>query len=250
MRGRPLVFTILAVALFLTPLWLCILMMIKTHVELRYWTVILHPAFWTPQVIALCILCPIVGFGIWRAHAWGYWTGLAGAITLFVNNLVVLLIGKEFHSLYTLAANLAILALAVYFSLPRTRTLFFNSRLRWWEQAKRYEASDVKVRITRPEHPDTVVDGKVFDISETGVFVVGDFPWKGHDVILLAIDGLPSGPLNTNAEVVWHGNDNHSHPTGAGCRFVPGDKAMRLQLRHYLNTNKARIHERRRTFHH
>ena len=96
------------------------------------------------------------------------------------------------------------IGMVLYLLLPRSREIFFDKSLRWWERGSRYTINEpcfVKVL-------DQEIHGKVVDLSHGGALIDLDHKVNTGDIVNLNFDILNSN-VNLTAQVIREVRKGH-----------------------------------------
>lgn len=245
MKKRPLLVKFLALCFLLSPLGILIELAIMAELPLPYLWLVFTPPFWHPQVLIVTLLTPVVGYGIWSTKCWGFWAVLAYSLGMFVNNIVLFVLGITFDNiLITIAFNTIMIAIVLVFLMPVVRAPYFNPRLRWWEQATRWKTHDLRVLVKEFGTGRLLFEAEAFDISETGVFIATDRIHALHDIFHLEIHGAHDLVLHAGAEIVWAPKHQATRPHGYGCKFTTVDREFRKRIHSCIQEIKKLVKTR------
>ncbi len=197
--------------------------------------------------LLLMSLYPLVGYGLMRFRAWGWYLLIAHAAFLFVNNAIVGLFFGGVDRPMLLQLNLLILFLLWYFLRRSVSSPFHDPALRWWERQSPRHGATFDASFTHPEHG--AGTGTGFNLSDGGCFVCLD---NGHrlglnDLIDLELRTSDLEPFTTAARVAWlsdGGDDGDGTPRGAGMEFRRTDAPNRRRLLEILARARAHAHDR------
>lgn len=178
-----------------------------------------------------------LAYGLHKVRLWAWYYFLVHSISMVVLSIVD---RSNTTSVISLIINILFLLPIGYFISREIRTAYFNPRVRWWEQADRYQYA-FKV----------IVDGvtyETFDFSMTGVFVKSDgknmLPNKDSFKIKIIIDN--SNVLECNAEIRWENTVEGSTPQGWGMKFLDMKRSDKMILKDFVEElEDAGKHSRR-----
>jgi hypothetical protein len=221
MKKRPLLVRLLAYALWLAPVGMTIELVYIYRVPLHQWYYIFNPEIWNWQVILASVISPLVGFAVWTVHRWGYFALVAYAVLLLINNLAIWAFDLALSPIGLRIALLAGIILLVVILMRRQFMVpYFNPRLRWWEQARRYHTGTFHVALKEFKTGTILFEADSFDVSVTGCFIASDHEVRIGEVFGFNI-GIPGGTVfHATGEVVWVHGGNDETPRGFGCRFL------------------------------
>jgi Tfp pilus assembly protein PilZ len=241
MRNRPLSIKLLALAFILSPVGVVaeILWLYRVHPEHWYY-IFLTPELWTAQVWAMLILTPLVGVAVWTTRKWGYYALVVYTGLIVVNNIAVWASGFALSGLIERAILTVGLAVLVFVELRKQfMAPYFNPRLRWWAQARRYLTDRFHIVVKDRGSGAPLFQADSFDVSETGIYLTTDHAAKiGEDYQL---DVMLPGDRHVPAvgEVVWVHGGSDSNPPGFGCRFKGLRAPQRRAIRHAVRDLRA-----------
>ena len=120
-----------------------------------------------PTDIAVLFLYPVAAVSIFLVRKAGWWTFIASAACIFAYNILAYIRNPMISIIGVIFFNLLLFVAAGFFFRKHTIAPYFNPRLRWWEQASRYDI-DLGVSL---EYSDSYELGYLEDISMGGCFV-------------------------------------------------------------------------------
>lgn len=173
MKYRPWPLVIVAIFHLLAPLGNSIQSAILMNVGIvDYWRAIatqLKPwQFWD-----FVLTQPLVGLALFMVKPWSFPVFILGSGW---NLYKVMETHQQFPTTFGLPMVLGLylvnLGVVSYFMIPQVRVLFFNRRLRWWEQKPRY-FFEIKASLTTGSK---ALAGRILNFSEGGVFFKADAP--------------------------------------------------------------------------
>lgn len=237
MKKRPLLFKIITLLYFLSPIGITLQLLWLYNIKLSNFWVVFNPIYWNWQVLALLITTPIVGYCIWVVRKWGYYALITHSVLLIINNLVVYFSHLTFLNFSIIILfNVALLAMIVLFVRKEVYAPYFNPNLRWWEQAPRYIYDKMKIYVKEFGTNNLLFEAQSFDVSETGSYITCDNTnIKMGDVYSLEIH-LEDTILYADGEIVWVNNSaaGDRYPQGFGCKFLAINKVFRKTIRYYF----------------
>lgn len=247
-KKRPLAIVIIAIALFLAPLWIFGQVMFfnfqKTHsisgaIELLSCRTGMH-------MLLLAIISIIVGYGVYAVKKWGFYLLITFSVITLISNFTLLYIQKTAFSNWSiLLFNLVILGVMVIFARKEIYAPYFNPELRWWEQTRRYYYRNMHVDIVDTATSKIIDKITVFDLSENGAYLVYDKDINIGDIYRLNIhiSENENKIYSVNGEAMWINRDNASitHPHGFGCRFIRPDRQFKKGIKSEIKKIKSMI---------
>lgn len=167
---------------------------------------------------------PLVGLSLYWVKPWSYPLFLLGSAW----NLYKLL---EAHQMFPGTFSLAMLVgfyvlnigVVSYFMIPQVRVLFFNRRLRWWEQKPRYFFEIDAALLSGAR----AFSGKILNFSEGGVFFRSDAKLDVEKKVYVQFDILGNN-YSLPAQIV------HKQVIGSpgfGVQFVDCSKAEKTAIK-------------------
>ena len=169
----------------------------------------------------------IAAFAIWKCHKWSYFLFIfcmvwISAIALF--NAYHLDEVTYSNALFSMAINVFIIT---YFLKPSIRTVYMDSKLRWWESQTRYHRK-LKIVINKE------LDGELFNLSLGGAFIAIDLPLEVDQLVEVAFeDQNYDDEFYFKAEVV-----HIEEGRGYGVKFLSYDKEMNFKYKKYISSLK------------
>ncbi len=173
MKNRPLIFILIAFFHIIEPL--IKLAYFKAITPFSLGTIIsnISQIHSLKEVLEFWFLFPLGGLALLGVKKWSY--------PIFVGVQIYNIYGHLTYEKYTwpyvseipFASGLILLfinsLIIIYFALPDVRRPFFDKSMRWWETRTRY-AMKIPVTFTYA-NPNTLLDGVIENISQTGVFI-------------------------------------------------------------------------------
>ncbi|HOJ64451.1 MAG TPA: PilZ domain-containing protein [Spirochaetota bacterium] len=179
--------------------------------------VILNVIFWFSAL-------PLA-YGLYKVRLWAWYYFLIHSVGM----VILSLFGNDYriHFNASTIINCVFLIPIGYFISKEIRTPYFNPRVRWWEQAKRFQ-HEAKIIIEGNEY-------KTYDLSIAGAFVI-DEGKAGLEIgellpIILVID---NETINCFAEVRWVNNSSNRYPVGFGIKFDRLSIKDKAKLKAYI----------------
>lgn len=164
--------------------------------------VILNVIFWFSAL-------PLA-YGLYKVRLWAWYYFLIHSVGM----VILSLFGNDYriHFNASTIINCIFLIPIGYFISKEIRTPYFNPRVRWWEQAKRFQ-HEAKIIIEGNEY-------KTYDISVAGAFLIteGKNQFEIGELVPIIII-LDNETINCFAEVRWLNNEKNKYPIGCGIKF-------------------------------
>jgi hypothetical protein len=238
MKQKPLYFTLV--------LWLCLLeplmkvLYFKATTDFDFAVVFANLlSRQTPrEIFDFWILFPLAGLFLIKLRTWTYFGFMSLMLYIVYSFFTYESYTWPYNSETPFTYNYVITALAffgfIFLLLPRSRQLFFDPRLRWWESLQRYNVElACEVKATNGEF----VKCKTLNISRSGAFI-SDHPLvtKGDQVQLTLI--FENEKLTIPAQVVSkHAIKNQE---GFGVKFEYKSLRAILKIRNFIAALKSR----------
>ena len=112
MKQRPFVIKLLACLYFLSPLFILFEVMELYGIGLNRLFLLQYALTW--HTVAMMIVTPVVGYGIWTVRKWGYYLLLAHSAILLINNTVLYSSGLTTAPLwFIITANILIVGVVI-----------------------------------------------------------------------------------------------------------------------------------------
>ncbi|MBF0118457.1 MAG: PilZ domain-containing protein [Desulfobacterales bacterium] len=190
-------------------------------------------SLYTPETVLLSLSAIIVSYCIYIVKRWSFYVFLVNSIIAIIWNGCVAFYFQGFTIILAIYLLITIAILLNFILIKDMRTPYFNPRIRWWEQEKRYRF-DLPATIHFLRN-NLRVDGQIFDISASGLFWTGIMKGEvGHNVgVKIHHEKLSVIPLV--GEIVWVSDGKGRHPRGGGIKFVKTTKSEQKFLRRTLN---------------
>jgi len=182
----------------------------------------------------LSILWVIVGICIFLVKSWSWYIFLAHSIAMVIWNCYFAIMNPFFPIVLTFVFLVSLFIVTGIFILEPIRAPYFNPRLRWWEQDKRYRI-DLPVYVHYIDS-NKEITGNTYDISKSGLFFTGDLLGPTGEKIRVKFDHELLSSLELFGEVVWLTNGKGRYPKGGGIRFDSMPKKQKKLLGKNLNT--------------
>lgn len=245
MKRRGWIIYVIGLGYLLSPLWSFI--KFKLMYNIPFFTKAVLLSTYGKHYILMSILTMLAGYGVWKVHKWGFYLVILHSIVTIINNSYLYINHYTNEKLaMVLVFNLGLLAIVFLFLRKEIYSPYFNPRLRWWEQAKRFLAN-FKIELREFDKEDLLLEGKTFDISTTGIFIAIDnldiVDINKHYSVRLAIDKnifvvLKAIPMWKNS------GSSKAVPKGIGFKFIDTDKNDIKIINSY--TKKLNLEERKR----
>ena len=168
-----------------------------------------------------------LAYGLFKVRLWAWYYFLIHSVSMVVLSLFKF--DGTFGFTIASAINLLFLIPIGYFISKEVRAPYFNPRLRWWEQSKRF-VNEVKVIIDTETY-------KTFDLSTTGAFIVQEGNQKG-----LSAEKFIPAEIDFGAEKIfcpisvrWATSEETTHPAGWGVKFEQIGGKERAMIKKYIN---------------
>ena len=252
MKNRPLTIRIVSLLFILSPLGIIGELIFLYAIPLPMWYLVFNPGIWNWQVVSLTIITPLLGLAVWTVHRWAYWTLVGFSGLVLINNIVLWIFGRSLSSQAWQRVLFVLLILAFVLLILRKdfAAPYFNPRMRWWEQARRYCPGAFKVIFRRFGSDEQLFEATLFDISETGIYVVGQPMAKIGDMFGVDIELSGGRILHASAEVVRVAvagdpvSQGDQDKAGFGCRFSSVERNFSSEVRKTLKEMRAAIRKR------
>ena len=244
MKQRPFVIKLLAWLYFLSPIFILLELFSLYGIGLN--RLFLLPYVVTWHTFAMMIITPIVGYGIWSEKKWGYYLLIVHSVIILANNIVLYADRLTAAPLWLIVVfNVLLLGVIITFVRKEVYAPYFNPKIRWWEQAKRYYYNGMKVIVKQLNTDNIMFEAKSFDLSETGLFVVAGKNVSVGEKFSFELMLKNNTLLYADGEVMWTNVKKKAEiPAGFGCRFVKADNLLRKRIRHHLKDIEAKVRER------
>jgi len=179
--------------------------------------VILNIIFW--------FLAIPLAYGLFKVRRWAWYYFLFHSVCMIV--LGFFRSGFRFDFSPIILLNLLFLIPIGFFISKEIRAVYFNPRLRWWEQSKRF-LHEIKVEVEGKPY-------NTFDLSETGAFIIDtkELNLELNEIFPVIID-LDDKKVNCFAEVRWINDEKNRYPIGYGIKFDRISFKDRMIIRDFL----------------
>ena len=162
---RPASIIVFTVLLIITPL---ITTIVNAYINLiPLWGVGGIFSRMLPSDIVMLFVYPVAAFSVYSVRKIGWWIFIASALSILIYNTVAYIRNPMITLLGLILFNLAVLAVTAVFFRKHIIAPYFNPRLRWWEQARRW---DINLGVAL-EYGDSYEIGHLEDISVGGCFI-------------------------------------------------------------------------------
>lgn len=184
MRHRPWPLIILAILHILSPLvnvlmsgWFQGISMAEAFKRALDPTILSHNAL-------IMILPVIAGFAIYACKKWSFYLYLLCMAGMFfaIHKDLVGLVGPMFM-LDILIIYMVNIFIVVYFLIPQVRKIYFDKKMRWWENKPRYSFQQPCHFKKINSDKTNAYQGDILDISEGGLFLKSDVLKPGSENI-------------------------------------------------------------------
>lgn len=167
------------------------------------------------------LLVPIfAGYAVFLCKKWSYYVYLVLMSYTIISGTMFWYQSNGLLSIWPLiflyVMNIAVVS---YFLIPAVRSVYFDPRLRWWENKPRYyfeKTAELSVGEGK-------LKGTLKNISETGAFVMMDIPPKDSASVILSFEN-EGVPFEVPASVIIH--DKMSE-IGIGLKFNHTDVTLK-----------------------
>ena len=92
-----------------------------------------------PTDLIILFIYPVAAFSVFSVRRTGWWIFIVSALLIMAYNIAAYVRNPMISLFGMILFNLAILAVAGFFFRKHIIAPYFNPRLRWWEQASRYD---------------------------------------------------------------------------------------------------------------
>ncbi|MBF0118789.1 MAG: PilZ domain-containing protein [Desulfobacterales bacterium] len=193
---------------------------------------------YTLSTYIISISTVIVGIGIFMVKRWSLYFFYLHAMGIVIWNfyLAKFDLGQSFILLLTL--SVLQFAITIIFISKTLREPYFNPRIRWWKQDKRFYV-DIPAALKYPDK-EKILEGKVKDISDSGIFWAGDLEGTDGQIVEINISHKDLLNLSLTGEIVWLTEGNKSHPKGAGIKFINMDKDKKKNIKKIIEPIRIR----------
>ncbi|OHD44789.1 MAG: hypothetical protein A2086_07565 [Spirochaetes bacterium GWD1_27_9] len=170
-----------------------------------------------------------LAYGLFKVRVWAWYYFLVHSIGM----VILSIFGSDYKIHISVATFLNILFLIPigYFISQEIRAVYFNPRLRWWEQAKRFHHS-VTVEMEGKKY-------STYDISESGAFIVNEstFDFETEELLPVTMK-LDEYEIKCFAEIRWLNDkadkEKNKYPSGYGLKFDRISFKDRLKIRDFI----------------
>lgn len=177
----------------------------------------------------LAILSVVVGFCIYKVRLFGYYVFMGHALGILGWNIFLAVTHHNYPKVHLIIFSAITFAIIGLFLRKNIRTPYYNPRMRWWEQEKRFNIK-LPTIVTYQDNQNNS-QGLTYDISASGIFFNGDIEGPVSRKVDITIDYGDMSSFNLEGEVVWITGETARHPKGGGIRFLNMDKGDRKKLR-------------------
>ena len=176
----------------------------------------------------LSILWVVVGICIFLVKRWSFYVFLLHSISMIAWNIYFSWTHPRFPIELIIFFLFALFIITGFFILEPIRAPYFNPKMRWWEQEKRYRI-DLSV-ILQNVDSNATFQGKTYDISKSGLFFVGEIAETIGEIVKIQIDQTELSPISLIGEIVWLSPGKGRYPQGCGIRFINLQKSQKKQI--------------------
>jgi hypothetical protein len=186
-----------------------------------------------PQNKLVMGFAALAALGVGRVSPVGWWATLGFVAVALWNNWILLKFPGPIPRWAVSSSSALALFAALWMLRPAAVRLFHTPSLHWWRNAERY-------RVTAPVELESPsgrrVHGTVFNLSRTGLFVVGaPGDLEPGDRCRVTVR-LENRVLSAVAQVVRRTEASGVYPEGIGLRFARLPLADRVWLRRSLSS--------------
>lgn len=130
------------------------------------------------------VLLSIAALGTWKPRPWGY-LALTSTLALIAGLDIVSFLSTKIFTIYYVPDVVLVGSGIMILWDPKSRQLFFNASLRWWERAKRYALGKL---IYVKSIDDSRNQIQVLDISESGCLLVSKSQYEVGDSLQIEVE--------------------------------------------------------------
>lgn len=180
------------------------------------------------QFFEFWLLFPLAGVAIIAMRRWSYPIILFVWLYNFYTSYAAWSQNPETVTLPILIANyLLSITILGYFLIPNVRAVYYNPRLRWWEQKPRfYYELPCTVRLGEESF-----EGLVLDLAEGGLFITTNESLSLNQTISISFP-VEQSQVTLGGEVVHRGQNEQKN--GYGIRFLEIDSKQKEILFPFL----------------
>lgn len=201
MNKRPLPIVLLAALQFISPL--IYLMFASVHYEVSLISMINEVFALTSglRLIEIFLLPIVLGILILNTKKFGYRVVIAGSVYLIVRSLLTFSASNSTDPVFPIVfSNIICIFGLIYLINPRTREIYFNPKLRWWEHDVRYIVN-LPAHLTRTGS--TPFKGTIQNIANGGAGVETNESNLLVDEVVVLEFNHQSTPYKISAKAVW-----------------------------------------------
>ncbi len=178
--------------------------------------------------IRFWFLFPLAGLAIIAMRPWSYVVLFAVWAESFVYNFKAWQAHPELLSIEILILNyLVSLFIIIYFLVPNVRAVYFNPRVRWWEQKPRF-LFDIPCSV---QADDKTYAGMILDLSVGGAFCALQKQYPLGTELMVKFE-INQEPMRLKGKIV------HERPEGEmfgyGVQFLDFDKKVQEKLQAFV----------------
>ncbi len=213
-------------------LFVCALLFLYFPLETAHRWIFLEEPFYYTDLFLGVIFPAILMMGLLKVTRAGWYT-LVGMVTIWGIRDLQLYYAAKSQSIIPLLTHLAIYAMTIgYFINPRIRSLYFDPKMRWWRQKKRFETHLPMILNLAQEWHYPVLR----NISEGGCFVETPhlIPINTPlDVMIPLPEPVSVSVIRTAAIVRWT-SDNPLR-SGMGLSFITSAPLQDQAIKEYVS---------------
>ena len=180
--------------------------------------------------IAMLLVYPVAAVSIYSVTKAGWWIFIAAAAGIFIYNIIAYIQNPMVSLFGVLVFDLVLFLAAGFFFRKHIIAPYFNPRLRWWEQASRY---DINLGVAI-EYSNSYELGYLEDISMGGCFIRISENVKVGTVYPLKISLGKQLSVSIKGKIMRTVTDDCSLP-GYGVMFVHLTETERDGLRNMIS---------------
>ena len=180
--------------------------------------------------ILILLVYPAAAVGVLTVTRPGWWVFVLSAAGIAVYNIVAFINNPMISIIGMLVFNVSLFVVAGFFFRKHIIAPYFNPRLRWWEQASRYDI-DLGVSI---EYGDSYEIGYLEDISLGGCFIRISEKLDSGSIYPLRMSLGNEVTISVKGKVMRTVNDDCSLP-GYGVMFVSQSETEKEGLENMIS---------------
>jgi len=172
----------------------------------------------------------VVAFGVWKVRKWGFAMMLIMAAVVVGFDVHHIVVNPKTANIWDFVDFVLVVAAIIFISRKNVRVVYFNPKLRWWEEAPRF-----KIRVTgKMVFADEFIERPIIDISTSGCLIgvagMSDIP----EVFELQIDHKEIH-FRTKARRVRLSRA----PLGIGLSYLEMDRRKKSDLKRIIQALKV-----------